>query len=264
METTRDRGFATPHGVRPIRPALIRSAAAEAARDAGAVLQLRRAELAAAVAERPVPGVEVVVRGRTNLTPWLMRACRDWKELLSVNRAGQVSVLRDSLPNNRLLVAHGMRMTSVFDDAGTTQEARTLLAAEEVGSYLIGVGPAQMKIADRRFVVLQGPELEGEATLMTVSEPRCLDAAFAYWGRVVESAVPVTEEPSPDGPRLSNRQRRVMALLATEASDDAIAQTLGVSVRTVRSDIAEVMRILGVRSRFAAGLRLHEVTQAAG
>jgi DNA-binding CsgD family transcriptional regulator len=136
------------------------------------------------------------------------------------------------------------------------------LAAEQLGTYLISVGPVQMKIVDRRFVILQGPAIGDEPTVMAVSEPVCLAAAWKYWHRVVDSAYPVAEEPIIDGPRLSSRQRQVMALLAKDANDETIASTLGVSVRTVRSDIAEVMRILGVRSRFAAGIRFHEITKA--
>ena len=37
---------------------------------------------------------------------------------------------------------------------------------------------------------------------------------------------------------------------------DNIAGALGISVRTVRSDIAGVLEVLGVQSRFAAGMRL--------
>lgn len=55
---------------------------------------------------------------------------------------------------------------------------------------------------------------------------------------------------------LTERQRRILALLAADVRDESIAAALGVSVRTVRADIAGVLNLLGVRSRFAAGLRV--------
>jgi DNA-binding NarL/FixJ family response regulator len=55
---------------------------------------------------------------------------------------------------------------------------------------------------------------------------------------------------------LTPRQGQVVALMASGANDDAIAAALGVSVRTVRSDVAGILDALGVQSRFAAGVRL--------
>jgi DNA-binding NarL/FixJ family response regulator len=55
---------------------------------------------------------------------------------------------------------------------------------------------------------------------------------------------------------LTPRQRQVVALMADGLGDDAIATAIGVSTRTVRSDIAALLDLLGVRTRFAAGVRL--------
>ena len=55
--------------------------------------------------------------------------------------------------------------------------------------------------------------------------------------------------------RLSSRQWEIIALMSRDLSDARIAETLGISVRTVRYDISAIMAALGVRSRFAAGLR---------
>jgi DNA-binding NarL/FixJ family response regulator len=57
------------------------------------------------------------------------------------------------------------------------------------------------------------------------------------------------------GVRLSSRQRHIIDLMSRDLSDERIAEKLGISVRTVRYDICAIMSALGVRSRFAAGLR---------
>ena len=264
MEAMRDLDFPTPSGVGSAGRCPIGAADREAVMDAAALLQLRRTELAAAAAQGPVPGVEITARGGVEINRWMGRVVHNLRELLSVRPAAAVHQLRLSLPNNRIAVANGLRMISVFDYYGLTEGGRALLATEDLGTYRLGVCPVQMKIFDRRTAVLQGPTVDGDATVMVVSEPVCLEAVWSYWHRILNAAVPVTDESTAAGARLSIRQRQIMSLLASDANDEAIATGLGISVRTVRSDIAEIMRILGVRSRFAAGLRFHEIAEATG
>jgi DNA-binding NarL/FixJ family response regulator len=112
-----------------------------------------------------------------------------------------------------------------------------------------------MKIVDRRSVLLQGPVIDGEPTVMSVSSAPCLEAAWRYWEAAIASAFPAADGVATIDD-LTSRQRQVAALLATGIGDEAIAASLGVSVRTVRSDVAALLDTLGVRSRFAAGVRL--------
>jgi DNA-binding NarL/FixJ family response regulator len=58
---------------------------------------------------------------------------------------------------------------------------------------------------------------------------------------------------------LSRRQIRVLALMVTTRSDEKIAARLRCSLRTVRSDIAQVLSFLDVPTRFAAGVRIAEL-----
>jgi len=147
-------------------------------------------------------------------------------------------------------------MVSVFDYYGLDTDARLLLANEPVGDYLFGRAPVQMKIVDRRFVILDGPVVDGSVSLMTIHSGACLDAAWRYWDAIVASAIPVEDAGISDLGLLTKRQRQVVALLASDLGDDAVAASLGVSVRTVRSEVAAILAALGVKSRFAAGVRV--------
>jgi DNA-binding CsgD family transcriptional regulator len=227
--------------------------------DAAAALQVRRSEIAAMLARGEPCGAEVVARTLVGINEWMHEDILGWRDLLSVRPAGTVPQQRVSLPYNRLLVKNGLRMVSLFDHDGCAPEARLLVASEQEGSYLFGVGPVQMKIVDRRYVLLQGPFVDGEPTVMAVTVPDCLAAAWAYWHAAVASSFPAEEEAVGGLRVLTVRQRQVVALLADDTRDDAIAEALGVSVRTVRSDVADVMETLGVRSRFAAGARVKEL-----
>jgi DNA-binding CsgD family transcriptional regulator len=230
--------------------------ARQAVLDAAAVLQVRRSELAAVAAHRDLPEVLIVGRGHAGVNRYMAEASTGWRELLSVRPAATTTQLRVSLPNNRALLAGGLRMVSIFDADGVELDARVLLANEPVGTYLFGVAPVQMKIVDRRSVLLQGPAIDGEPTVMAVSSAPCLEAAWRYWEAAIDSSYPAG-----DGMRmlgdLTPRQRQVVALMSTGLGDEAIADSLGVSVRTVRSDVAVLLDALGVRTRFAAGVRLH-------
>ncbi|MEK8171065.1 LuxR C-terminal-related transcriptional regulator [Streptomyces sp. M19] len=49
--------------------------------------------------------------------------------------------------------------------------------------------------------------------------------------------------------------REVLTLMGEGYKDDAAARKLGLSVRTYRRYVADIMRDLGVDSRFQAGVR---------
>lgn len=226
--------------------------------DASARLQVRRSEVAAALVRGPVADAEILAAGSTGpeLNQRLWGHSDDWHEMHSVRTWATVEQLRFSLPNNRRLLERGLRMESVFDASGLGLGALLLLANEPAADYLISFAPLEMKIIDRRYVMLQGPTLsDGVETVMAVRSPACLEAAWRYWEVVRKHALPARDWAGALVD-LTPRQRQVVALMSTGLGDDAIADTLGVSVRTVRSDIAALLDLLGVRSRFAAGVRL--------
>jgi DNA-binding CsgD family transcriptional regulator len=144
-------------------------------------------------------------------------------------------------------------MVSIFDRDGTTPAAQRMLENERGGIYYLSYVPVQMRVVDHREVYLQGPEIDGEGSVMCLTSARVLDAALRYWQAVLRLAEPC--RPRADRvPDLSSRQRQIMELLRQGMADARVAQVLGVSTRTVRYEIAAVMDELGARSRFAAGL----------
>lgn len=60
---------------------------------------------------------------------------------------------------------------------------------------------------------------------------------------------------TPPAPAPRSRGQRVLGLLAEGLTDEAIARRIGVSVRTVRSEVATAITTLGARGRFQAGVR---------
>ncbi len=230
----------------------------QAVLDAAAILQIRRSELAACVARGETCDARVVARSPAAAQVWIQNQIPGWREVFTVRPAGTLSHLRASVPRNRALVRTGLRMVSLWDWDGLSPEARRYLAGERLGRYLFGAGPIQLNIVDRRWALLSGPFLDGETTVMAVTDHECMAAVWRYWRAAVASSYPADEDEAVELDRLTPRQRQVAALLAVDTRDDVIAETLGVSVRTVRADIAQLMDVLGVRSRFAAGTRFRE------
>ncbi|GAB6984238.1 helix-turn-helix transcriptional regulator [Nocardioides pyridinolyticus] len=255
MSGTGDSGTRRPVGVGLGPRDHIPTAVRHATRDAATRLQVRRIELAERIQRRSVPGVELLTGGLDRINDWLLEAIPGWQEMLSIRDATTAANLRASLPANRRFLAAGLRMTSILDNDGTRPDARVLVANEPVGDYYFGVGPMSLKIADRRLLLLSGPVLDGEESLLLISAGPCIEAAWKYWELALESSYPARGSVPPPA-ELTPRQHQVVALLANDLGDAAIAEALGVSVRTIRSDVAAILGALGVRSRFAAGLRL--------
>lgn len=251
--------------------------------DAAALLQLQRSRVARAL-ERELSGrrtatgafagdsveADVVGAGYDAIDAWMSESILSWRELLSVKPAATLPQLRVSVPFNRQLVTDGLKMISLFDHDGTEREAREFLSGEVKGSYLLGFASVQMKLVDRAFVLLQGPPVDGQLSVMRVRDRTVMEAAWRYWHAVVASSYQasdqldqVRQDAASGSFELTDRQWRVVTLLATDTRDEAIADALGVSVRTVRADIADLLDKLGVRTRFAAGLRLGYASAAA-
>lgn len=223
--------------------------------DAAAALQLRRAGVVAALEEGACPdGVRVLGRGPT-LNQTMMAEAHGWRHLLSVRQQTTAADLRASLPNNRRTMARGLKMTSLFDWAATTPAARALLAQEASGVYFLTRAPMQLKVVDLREVLVEGPASWSEPSVVGIADPVVLDAAMRYWRAVQKSAVPAWAEHE-DADGFSPRQRRVLELMRQDLTDQAVADVLGVSLRTVRYEVAAIMTKLGVQSRFSAGVCL--------
>jgi DNA-binding CsgD family transcriptional regulator len=182
----------------------------------------------------------------------MMRESKEWRHLLSTRPRTSGAQLSASIVNNRTLVDAGLTMESLFDFEGTDSAARALLESEESGSYFYGYAPVQMRLVDHREVLLHGPPTPSGDSILSLTDDSALAAARAYWRAVTESAVPCRIATPPAG-ALTARQRQVLELLRQDLNDERIAAAIGVSVRTVRYEVAAVIEIFGVRTRFAAG-----------
>ena len=179
-------------------------------------------------------------------------------ELLSIGLNATPSSLLSNHRANVALRERGVRMVSLFDYDSAHPDARQALAALSGADYRFCRATYQLKILDRRTVLLEGPPLGGERSLIAVTAAPVVAAAWRYWQTAHPTAVSAAALRGAvvRDADLTARQQEIAGLMVADLGDEAIAHLVGVSVRTVRSEIAAILRALGVRTRFSAGVRL--------
>ncbi|MGH3453857.1 MAG: LuxR C-terminal-related transcriptional regulator [Nocardioidaceae bacterium] len=167
---------------------------------------------------------------------------------------------------DRRLIEEGVERIDLYNPDGMWGDTAKTLATSPILPYArFATVTVQIKIYDRRAVVIEGPRIDGDRSALVVTRADVVDAARGLFSTALATSVPAAAAISDDPrPWLTSRQREVVALLTADLHDDEIAHELGVSVRTVRGDIEVVRRVLGVRTRFAAGFQLGRLVSATG
>jgi hypothetical protein len=113
-------------------------------------------------------------------------------------------------------------------------------------------------LLDRRVVITAGDPDERPRRYRVVSAPEVVDSVAALFDAAWRAATdrPVYER-SLAG--LRDLAPSLLDALASGAKDEAAARALGMSLRTYRRRVAELMAAVGATSRFQAGLRAREL-----
>lgn len=122
--------------------------------------------------------------------------------------------------------------------AGRGEQARTLADP-----------PMKLVLADDDLAALPLP---AEDAMLLIRPSALLDALVHVFETLWRLAVPVSVDA--DSP-LDERDRLILTLLATGATDDAIARRVGVNRRTVVRRVSALQARLGATTRFQAGLQ---------
>jgi len=123
----------------------------------------------------------------------------------------------------------------------------------------IGQVPTSALIIDSATVALPVCDTASGQTvgLATLRLPSAVTAVVELFERVWADSFPLAETYAREG-AVTTRERDLLDLLVAGATDQSAAYRLGVSVRTVRRMVADLMIRLGARSRFEAGARAAE------
>lgn len=122
----------------------------------------------------------------------------------------------------------------------------------------IRISPAvtrRLLIVDSRTAVVPIEPGEPGAGALCVREPGLIDQLTALFELVWTDAVPLgAPTPEETASQLSATERALLRLLADGLTDDAAGKRLGISARTVRRIMSDLMDRLGAESRFEAGV----------
>ena len=137
-------------------------------------------------------------------------------------------------------------------------------AVAAYGRFLVGAGaefrtaavlPPSMVIVDRRAAVLSLDPADPCRGALCLTGPGVTASMVALFHQVWDLATPLDAMPGTGPDDLTDRDRALLKLLADGLTDDAAALRLGISTRTARRIMAELMERLNTRSRFEAGVR---------
>lgn len=154
-------------------------------------------------------------------------------------------------------VRPGLRYRAIYPD--TARTAPTLcrhLGAMSVAGVAVRTVPQvpmNALIIDGSIAVLPADTTNGSVAVLRLNS--VVTTATELFERVWPDAVPLADSDIPLDTDLSQREREMLRLLALGATDEFAAAQLGISVRTVRRMVAQIMHRLGARSRFQAGVK---------
>ncbi|MFE3068925.1 LuxR C-terminal-related transcriptional regulator [Streptomyces sp. NPDC059247] len=185
-------------------------------------------------------------------------AARCTKEVLTVQPGGgrPVGHLERALPRDLEMLRRGVRLHTLYQHTARyspgTQEY--VAAVIEAGAEVRTLGElfGKMVVFDRALAFL--PVWDDPDAAVVLREP----SAVAFLCSVFTHAWNLAEPFSTSYTTTTSIQLRdtIAARLVTGAKDEQIARRLGMSLRTCRRHIAQLMEELGAESRFQAGYLL--------
>ncbi|WP_330293029.1 helix-turn-helix transcriptional regulator [Streptomyces sp. NBC_00576] len=119
---------------------------------------------------------------------------------------------------------------------------------------------------DRRTMFLTDPDpapssahVPRHRTYTMSAEPALVSGVYALFEAAWESATDLAAFFDADRPRIDAQAREVLYALGSGMTDVTAARQLGMSLRTYRRRVAELLITLGADSRFQAGMRAGEL-----
>jgi DNA-binding NarL/FixJ family response regulator len=119
--------------------------------------------------------------------------------------------------------------------------------------------PHETIIIDRRVMILAGPHSPTGREYTLTTSPALVGGVHALFTAVWEAAPDLDAYLHGEIPHLDPTDRLVLHALGSGLTDETAARRLGLSLRTYRRRVADLMRKLEADSRFQAGLRAGEL-----
>ncbi|NMO33004.1 helix-turn-helix transcriptional regulator [Streptomyces sp. GMY01] len=185
------------------------------------------------------------------------------EECLAIEPGGAQSQasLDASRPLDAQALARGVRLRTVYQDSARNDPATSAYArwiSEQGGQVRTSpILPPRMLIFDRSTAVVPIDPANTRLGALCTSAPGIVASLVALFEQTWQAAVPLGTDHrgSLDDADVIPAERELLRLLASGMTDEAAGKRLGVSLRTVRRQMAALMQRLDASSRFEAGLK---------
>lgn len=261
-----------PGRLRPVSPAVGLNALLAGRQEELALQQRRIEQTRAAVATLAAEyeavwsssGAMVKLVGpdavRTRLEETAYRAQRECLSLASGNHCEEI--LDFSRPLDERALARGVAIRVVYPErfrnhSPTFRYAKWLI---DLGGEVrtIPLLPVPLVIIDRKVAFVPASDSNDQRGAIEIRHQGIVSALVSLFEFVWGSATSFSPTLPRDEAGFSRQERELLRLLADGYTDQAVAREMGVSLRTIRRMVANLMKRLQARSRFQAGVRAAE------
>jgi DNA-binding CsgD family transcriptional regulator/sugar-specific transcriptional regulator TrmB len=188
-------------------------------------------------------------------------ASRASKECLSFMPGGAQSEasINAGMPLNQAALSRGVAIRTVYLDSARN-DART----QKYVDWLVEHGgevrtqptlPARLLLVDRETALVPLDADNTRQGAIQINTPGIVALMRAYFEQLWYTASPFGAGRTRDDEGLTGQERALLSLLSHGMTDEVAARRLGLSLRTVRRMMADLMDRLAAKSRFEAGMR---------
>jgi DNA-binding NarL/FixJ family response regulator len=158
----------------------------------------------------------------------------------------------------------GLAVRKLYTGAALADDAqrRELIAIAAMGASvrISAAGlPHETIIIDRRAMILAGETVRGDRQFTVTTSPTLISGVLALFQAAWESAATLGSRLNGDLAPIDAAYRPILQALGAGLTDEAAARRVGMSLRTYRRRVAELMKLLDSGSRFQAGVRAGEL-----
>ena len=198
-----------------------------------------------------IPGLDNV---RTRLEDLAAVATRCAWSLNPGSRISE-SALAASRPLDKAVLQRGVSLRSVFQHTARTHPPTLRyvqeLSAKGADMRTVARMPTRLAIIDDHLVL--PAEQEGVMGALLFADPRVAVLGVILFEHIWQMAIPFGSELTTDDEEPNDQQVAVLQGLVLGKKDETIARELGISVRTMRRQVALLMTQLQADTRFQAG-----------
>lgn len=185
---------------------------------------------------------------------------RKLAELDAVHATERLSVITRFGPRAQAQPALA-RVTRIIvpPEITTGQTLDHLLALTEDGADVRVSAQAtrRMSIVNRKVALVDLSGLQGrtESETVRINNAALIRMTVSHFEQMWRASAPLVGGVAVTLGRFTDRQRRVLDLLAGGMTDEQVSRELGLSSRSIRSEMASIRHVLGAQSRFEAGMK---------